>query len=129
MARVGQGVLLVVAAGMASCRGVVTGYRYPDDLTHPNYVKRSQAAREFAATADRAQLPRAFTLLNDPEAHIRAIIHRGIRALMPGGTDFGFDASLPEQDRARIAASWRAWWESGAGAVQAGDAAAEVPGG
>ncbi len=129
MSRFGWGAVPLLLSVLASCRGVVTGYRYPDDLTHPNYVKRSQAVREFAATQDRSQLPRVFGLLNDPEAHIRAIAHRGLRALMPGEQDFGFEPSLPEQDRVRIAATWRSWWEAEAGAGAAGNAAAEVPGG
>lgn len=123
--------ILLFASALAACRGVVTGYSYPDDLSHPNYVKRSQAVREFAATSDRAQLPRAFALLNDPEGHIRAIAHRALRALMPAEEDFGFDPSLPEQERVRIAATWKAWWEAGGagGAGEAGAATAEVAGG
>lgn len=98
---------LVIAAG---CRAVTTSYDYPDDLRHPNYVKRSKAVQQFAELKDERQLPEAFSLLLDEEPHIRLLAHSTLRSLSPGGEDFGYRAYLPPADRIRIAERWRAWW-------------------
>ncbi len=109
----GPGPLLLAALLLAGCRGVETSYRYPDDLWHPNYVKRTKAAREFASRADQAQLPRAFELLLDREDHIRDLAYHTLRALSAGGRDFGYKPWMAEPIRAGIVARWRAWWEAG----------------
>jgi hypothetical protein len=93
--------------------GVTTSFRYPEDLNHPNYVKRSKAVREFAALKDESRLPGAFDLLMDQEAHIRALAHEAIRAMMPDGEDFGYRPYLSESTRAGIVARWEAWWLTG----------------
>jgi len=116
--------LLLAAALLASCRGVETSYRYPEDLRHPNYVKRSKSACEFARRADASQLPGAFDLLLDREEHIRELAHATIRSLSAGRRDFGYRAWLGEAVRAGIVARWRAWWEAG---QPAGPAPAEAP--
>ena len=95
---------------LTACRGVTTDYRYPDDLTHPNYVKRTKAVRAFADQADRTQLPDAFRLLLDEEAHIRSLAHDAIKGLSQGGEDFGYRAYLPESVRIGIVERWEAWW-------------------
>ena len=93
-----------------ACRGVTTDYRYPYDLTHPNYVKRTKAAREFAGSRDRAQLPEAFDLLMDEEAHIRSLAYEAIKAMSADGTDFGYRSYLPAAVRIGIVERWEAWW-------------------
>ncbi|MGQ0612457.1 MAG: hypothetical protein ACT4PV_01730 [Planctomycetaceae bacterium] len=109
----GPGPLLLAALLLAGCRGVETSYRYPDDLWHPNYVKRTKAAREFAARSDATQLPRAFDLLLDREDHIRDMAYLTLRTLSAGGRDFGYKPWMPEPVREGIVARWRAWWEAG----------------
>ncbi|MHC5012816.1 MAG: hypothetical protein ACYTG6_18040 [Planctomycetota bacterium] len=101
--------LLVLGACSAT-----TSYRYPQDLNNPNYVKRSKAVREFVAKKDESRLPRAFELLMDDEAHIRALAHEAIRDMMPNGEDFGYRPYLSESVRAGIVARWQAWWLAGA---------------
>jgi len=93
-----------------ACRGVTTAYLYPDDLTHPDYIKRTKAVREFAARRDRSRLPAAFDLLLDDEGQIRAIAHETLRAMTPGGKDFGYRPYLPPETRRAIVARWKAWW-------------------
>jgi hypothetical protein len=105
----GGSVLLLL---FAACKATTTSFDYPEDLTHPNYVQRSRAVQRFAELEDEEQLPRAFALLLDPEPHIRLVIDRTLRAMMPDAPDFGYRAYLPEADRIRIAADWEAWWRS-----------------
>jgi len=93
-----------------ACRGVTTSYVYPDDLTHPDYVKRTKAVREFAERRDRERLPSAFDLLLDEEGQIRAMAHETLRAMMPGGEDFGYRPYLPPKTLRGIVARWKAWW-------------------
>ena len=102
--------LLAALVCTAGCRAVTTSHNYPDDLSHPNYVKRSKAVREFAHRADASRLPGAFRLLLDDEGHIRSIAYRTIRDLSPGGEDFGYRPHLPPDVRGPIVARWRAWW-------------------
>lgn len=104
--------LLAAFVCTSGCRAVTTSYDYPEDLGHPNYVKRSKAVREFAQRADEAQLPGAFRLLLDDEGHIRSIAYRAIRDLSPGGEDFGYRPHLPRHVRGPIVERWRAWWVS-----------------
>jgi len=94
----------------AACRSVSTDFRYPEDLYHPNYVKRSKAVRRFAVLKDVSALPRAFSLLLDGEAHIRAVAHETIRGMMVDGEDFGYRPYLSEEVRIGIVARWEAWW-------------------
>lgn len=101
------GLLILVLAG---CRGVATSSNYPEDLWHPNYVKRSQAVARFATTQDESQLPDAFALLMDNEAHIRAMAHDAIKAMSPGGKDFGYRSYLSDVVRIGIVERWKAWW-------------------
>jgi len=105
---------LLPFVAVAACRGVTTSYAYPDDLTHPNYVKRTLATREFARRRDADRLPEAFGLLMDEEAHIRSLAHETIRSLMPGGEDFGYEPYFSEEVRAGIVARWKAWWRKSA---------------
>jgi len=112
---------LLVVLGAAGCFTVETKYEYPDDLTHPDYVKRSKAVKQFAAEKDERQLPRAFRLLMDSEAHIRAIAHETIRSLTPENRDFGYAAYLPMDVRAGIVARWEAWWLAQKNGAEAGD--------
>lgn len=102
--------LLVVAIALAACRSATTSFDYPDDLTHPNYVKRSMAVQRFGELKDRSQLPDAFQLLLDDEAHIRAMAYEAIRALSPDGEDFGYRPYLSPAVRIGIVARWEAWW-------------------
>ncbi|MFQ5844875.1 MAG: hypothetical protein ACE5JG_07795 [Planctomycetota bacterium] len=108
MRRIGRLVLLVSLAG--ACRGVETSYDYPEDLFHPNYIKRSKAVREFARRRDTERLPDAFDLLLDREAHIRALAWDTIRRIT--GKDFEYRPYLDERTRAGIVARWRADWEA-----------------
>jgi hypothetical protein len=102
--------LLAVALLPLACRAVETSYRYPDDLRHPDYVKRSLAVAEFAERRDKGQLPDAFHLLLDDDAHIRLVAYEAIRGLSPGGEDFGYRPYLPADLRAGIMLRWQAWW-------------------
>lgn len=110
------GALLIL---FASCRAVETDYSYPEDLDHPNYVKRSKAALELAQRKDASRFPAAFDLLNDEEAHIRLIVYETARELS-GGRDFGYRPHLERRVREGTAARWRAWWEAGKPAEDAG---------
>jgi hypothetical protein len=100
----------VVALVLAACRSTTTSFDYPDDLTHPNYVKRSMAVQRFGELQDSSQLPDAFRLLLDEEAHIRAMAYETIRALSPDGEDFGYRPYLSEAVRVGIVTRWEAWW-------------------
>lgn len=102
--------LLLAAAG---CMAVETPCDYPRDLRHPNSVKRSKAAAEFARRKDAAQLPGAFELLDDPDGQIRLLAYDTIRGMSRGGRDFGYKPWLEEPVRRGVAARWRAWWEAG----------------
>ena len=101
--------ILVVLGG---CRGVTTSYTYPDDLTHPNYVKRTKAVQQFVRERDASQLPEAFDLLLDEEDHIRSLAYSALKAMSLGGKDFGYRSYLPESVRIGIVQRWVAWWES-----------------
>jgi len=90
---------------------VETSYRYPDDLFHPDYVKRSKAVAEFAEREDRSQLPEAFRLLLDDDANIRLVAYEAIRGMSDGAEDFGYRPYLPPEIRYGIVTRWRAWWE------------------
>lgn len=105
-----RGVLPLLA--LAGCISATTDYRYPQDLNHPDYVKRSMAVREFSEVRDASQMPDAFDLLNDDEGHIRSMAHQAIRE-MSGGEDFGYQAYFDDWKRRAIVANWRAWWEAG----------------
>ena len=100
---------LVVLGG---CRGVTTQYTYPDDLIHPNYVKRTKAVQQFVRERDASQLPEAFDLLLDEEDHIRSLAYSALKKMSPGGRDFGYRTYLPESVRIGIVQRWVAWWES-----------------
>jgi hypothetical protein len=108
MGRSGRVLVLIVVVG--ACKAATTSYDYPEDLDHPDYVKRSQAVRRFADLRDKEQLPGAFRLLLDDEAHIRALAHATLRAMMRGKEDFGYRPYLPEAERYSIATRWEAWW-------------------
>jgi hypothetical protein len=110
---------LVVALALAACKATTTSVDYPDDLTHPNYVKRSMAVQRFGVLKDRSQLPGAFQLLLDEEAHIRAMAYETIRELSPGGEDFGYRPYLAPAVRIGIVQRWEAWWRK----TQTGEAA------
>jgi hypothetical protein len=123
---------LALLAG-AGCRGVETHAEYPEDLHHPDYVKRSKAVATFAERKDKEQLPDAFRLLLDDDAQIRLVAYGAIRDLSPGGEDFGYRPYLPREVRFGIVTRWQAWWSRNGGtgiAATSGDgAAAEAPGG
>ncbi len=116
MGWIGRLTLVLVLAVLGACRGVTTSYTYPDGLTHPNYVKRTRAVRQFAAERDASQLPAAFDLLLDEEDHIRLLAHEAIKAMSPDGKDFGYRSYLPESVRIGIVARWEAWWVAQQGA-------------
>jgi hypothetical protein len=116
--------LLAVLAA-AGCRAVETHAEYPEDLYHPDYVKRSKAVAMFAERKDREQLPDAFRLLLDDDAQIRLVAYGAIRDLSPGGEDFGYRPYLPRDVRFGIVTRWQAWWSRGGGvALAEGEAAA-----
>jgi hypothetical protein len=115
---------LIVAAG---CRGVETHAEYPEDLYHPDYVKRSKAVATFAERKDKEQLPEAFRLLLDDDAQIRLVAYGTIRELSPGGEDFGYRPYLPRDVRFGIVTRWQAWWSRNGGT--AGVATSGVEGG
>jgi len=105
----GRAVFLACVLGLAAC-AVTTGYDYPEDLGSPNYLKRTNAAREFARTRDAENAVAAFPLLNDEHVTLRALIHRTLRDLSDG-EDFGYTPDLDEADRERVARRWQSWWE------------------
>ena len=107
----GAGCLLLLAAG--GCRAVTTSYIYPDDLTHPDYVKRSKAVQQFVADKDVSQLPAAFALLNDEDGQIRAMAFLAIREMSRDGTDWGYAPYLAAKTRREVVRRWRHWWVSG----------------
>ncbi len=99
---------------LAACqRPVTTSYVYPRDLDHPDYVKRSKAVRDFLLIRDAEQMPGAFALLNDREAHIRVMAYDAIRQMSRDQRDFGYRPYLEEQTRRGIVKRWRAWYEAG----------------
>jgi len=121
--------LLVVAAG---CVARETHAEYPRDLYHPDYVRRSKAVAEFAERGDKSQLPQAFELLLDDDAHIRLVAYEAIREMSPGAEDFGYRAYLPQDVRFGIVVRWQAWWVKGGGATpeaagEAGEATPSAP--
>jgi len=105
-------------------RPVTTSYVYPRDLDHPDYVKRSKAVRDFLLLRDTEQMPGAFALLNDREAHIRVMAYDAIRNMSRDQRDFGYRPYLEEQTRRGIVERWRAWYEAGQPASGEGPAAA-----
>ena len=111
MHRLGAGCLLLLAAG--GCRAVTTSYIYPDDLTHPDYVKRSKAVRQFAAERDVSQLPAAFDLLNDEDGQIRAMAYLTIREMSRDAIDWGYLPYLDAKTRRETVRRWRGWWVGG----------------
>ena len=114
MGWIARATLVVVLLG--GCRGITTTYNYPDDLTHPNYVKRTKAVQHFAEARDVSQLPAAFDLLLDEEDHIRSVAYEALKS-MSDGKDFGYRSYLPESVRIGVVARWAAWWthKNGAG--------------
>ena len=100
----------IVALALAACLPKTTSFDYPDDLTHPNYVKRSMAVQRFGELQDRSQLPDAYQLLLDDDAHIRAMAYETIRGLSTDGEDFGYRPYLSEAVRVGIVLRWEAWW-------------------
>lgn len=117
---VGRGGWIPLLLALGTCKATSTSFDYPDDLTHPNYVKRSLAAQRFAELRDEEQLPRAFGLLLDEEAHIRLLADRTLRAMMPDAPEFGYRPYLAEADRIRTAGDWEAWWRSSRGEADGG---------
>ncbi len=99
---------LLLATG--ACRAVETHAQYPQDLYHPDYVKRSKAVATFAEQKDRSQLPDAFQLLLDDDANIRLVAYGAIREMSPGAEDFGYRPYLPQDVRFGIVVRWQAWW-------------------
>ncbi|HEX5137166.1 MAG TPA: hypothetical protein VFY93_09350 [Planctomycetota bacterium] len=95
---------------IGGCRAVETHATYPQDLYHPDYVKRSKAVAIFAEKKDRGQLPEAFELLLDDDGQIRLVAYGAIRDLSPGGEDFGYRPYLPSDVRFGIVTRWQAWW-------------------
>ncbi|MHC4960209.1 MAG: hypothetical protein ACYTGN_17785 [Planctomycetota bacterium] len=108
--RVMAWILAAGALSVACTRKTTTSFVYPDDLTHPAYVKRTKAVREFAVRKDASQLPDAFGLLLDREAHIRSMAYEAIKDMSPDGRDFGYRPYLSEGVRAGIVERWEAWW-------------------
>ena len=106
------GAIAILVCLLTACGSTTTSYEYPGDLTSPNYVERTKAARRFASTRDRSQIPVAFGLLLDDEAEIRILAYQGLVALMPDGEDFGYRAYLSADVRAGIAERWEAWWRA-----------------
>lgn len=107
---------LLLAAG--GCRAVETHAQYPQDLYHPDYVKRSKAVAEFAEQRDRSQLPDAFQLLLDDDGNIRLVAYSAIREMSPGAEDFGYRPYLPADVRYGIVVRWQAWWVKNDGAAR-----------
>jgi hypothetical protein len=110
--------LLTVVGG---CISRETHARYPEDLHHPDYVKRTKAVAEFAQRLDRSQMPDAFRLLLDDDANIRLVAYEAIRQMSPGGEDFGYRPYLPQDVRFGVVSRWQTWWERNGGepAIQA----------
>ena len=100
--------LLASALALAAC-AVETRYVYPDDLASANYMRRAQAAQEFAQRSDRAAAGRAFALLDDQRVSLRGMVHATLRDLS-GGEDFGYRPDLDGQDRVRVARRWQKWF-------------------
>ncbi len=96
-----------------------THVQYPQDLYHPDYVKRSKAVAEFAGQRDKAQLPAAFQLLLDDDANIRLVAYATIRDLSPGAEDFGYRPYLPQDVRYGIVVRWQTWWVKNGGTAEA----------
>ena len=108
--------LLASALAVAGC-SAETSYVYPDDLASPNYIRRTQAAQEFARRADPSDAEAGFPLLMDERISLRALGHLTLRDLSQG-EDFGYRADLDEIDRARVARRWQHWWTAAAGDVE-----------
>ena len=121
--------LVLLAAITGGCVTAETKARYPEDLYHPDYVKRSKAVAEFAEQRDRSQMPEAFRLLLDDDANIRLVAYDTIRQMSPGGEDFGYRPYLERDVRFGIVQRWQTWWvRSGEGpAVQADPPAPPPP--
>ena len=117
--------LFFAAAG--GCFSTETHARYPQDLYHPDYVKRSRAVAAFAEQKDRSQLPDAFQLLLDDDANIRLVAYDAIRQMSPGGEDFGYRPYLSPDVRFGIVTRWQTWWVR-SGAEPAVAAAGEAEG-
>jgi len=105
-----EGAIATMVCLLTACGSTTTSYAYPDDLTSPNYVERTQATLRFASELDRAQIPVAFGLLLDDEAEIRILAYRALVKMMPSGEDFGYRPYLSAEVRAGIAERWEAWW-------------------
>ena len=105
-----RGVGLIVAAAAGGCFTTETHSRYPQDLYHPDYVKRSKAVARFAEEKDRSQMPDAFQLLLDDDANIRLVAYDTIREMSPGGEDFGYRPYLSQDVRYGIVVRWQTWW-------------------
>lgn len=114
--------LLPALLALGGCRAVETHATYPEDLHHPDYVKRSKAVAIFADKKDREQLPGAFELLLDDDGQIRLMAYGVIRELSPGGEDFGYRPYLPPDVRFGIVVRWQAWWEKTDGSPVAASA-------
>jgi hypothetical protein len=100
-------ILIAIAGG---CFTTETKARYPEDLYHPDYVKRTKAVAEFAEQRDKSQMPDAFQLLLDDDANIRLVAYHAIREMSPGGEDFGYRPYLPQDVRFGIVQRWQTWW-------------------
>jgi len=118
--------LLAVVAVAAGCLRTETHVTYPDDLYHPDYVKRSKAVAEFAKRGDKTQLPEAFRLLLDDDANIRLVAYETIRDLSPGAEDKGYRPYLPHDVRFGIVVRWQAWWVKTEGSGEGGGAPEEA---
>jgi len=121
--RKGWGLLLLGVVTAGGC-AYETHIEYPEDLYHPNYVKRSKAVAEFARRKDKSQLPQAFELLLDEDANIRLVAHETIRELTPDHDDKGYRPYLPLELRYAIVVRWQAAWiyNTGGGAGAEADA-------
>lgn len=121
---------LLLATTAAGCFSTETKARYPEDLYHPDYVKRSKAVAAFAEQKDKSQLPDAFQLLLDQDANIRLVAYDTIRQMSPGGEDFGYRPYLSPDVRFGIVARWQTWWvrNGGTAAEPAVSAAGEAEG-
>jgi hypothetical protein len=106
---------LLVAALPGGCFSTETQARYPEDLYHPDYVKRTKAVAQFAEQRDRSQLPEAFELLLDGDGSIRLVAYSTIRQMSPGAEDFGYRPYLPQDVRYGIVVRWQAWWVKNGG--------------
>ena len=113
MGRIGW--IWVMAALLGGgCVKRTTPHVYPQDLTHPNPVRRTAAAQQFAARRDASQLPAAFDLLLDEEGQIRSIAFSAIREIMPEGEEvafYGYQSYLPDTVRVGMVERLEALWK------------------